>query len=56
MIFSGTVKSNLDPWGGVKDEQELWKVLEQTGLRGAIEEMEVGSAGGFRLLACHSIQ
>jgi ABC-type multidrug transport system fused ATPase/permease subunit len=41
VVFSGTVRSNLDPWGETSDSQ-MWDVLRQVGLEGAAK-----SAGGL---------
>jgi ATP-binding cassette, subfamily C (CFTR/MRP), member 1 len=41
VVFSGTVRSNLDPWGETSDNQ-MWDVLRQVGLDTAAK-----SAGGL---------
>jgi len=41
VVFSGTVRSNLDPWGEASDNQ-MWDVLRQVGLDTAAK-----SAGGL---------
>jgi len=41
VIFSGTVRNNLDPFNE-HSEKELWNALEQTSMRPAIEELENG--------------
>jgi len=38
MLFSGTIKSNLDPFDEYTAE-EIWKALEQCGMKGSVEEM-----------------
>jgi len=51
VLFSGTVRYNLDPFDQYNDA-ELWSVLEQVQLKSAVEEMdgwlsgEVTEAGG----------
>ncbi|XP_063238702.1 ATP-binding cassette sub-family C member 5-like isoform X1 [Bacillus rossius redtenbacheri] len=51
VLFSGTVRSNLDPFSKNSD-QELWDVLEKVGLKGKVSAMAgqlaaaVGQAGG----------
>ncbi len=37
VFLSGTVKKNLDPFGGTSDE-DIWNVLEKTGTRALVEE------------------
>jgi len=39
VIFSGTIKRNLDPFG-TKTDEELWQVLEEVNLKHYIERME----------------
>jgi len=38
VLFSGTIKSNMDPFDEFTVE-EIWKALEQCGLKGPVEEM-----------------
>lgn len=40
VLFSGTVRSNLDPFGAHSDEQ-LWRVLEKSHLRAAVSRLEL---------------
>ena len=35
-LFKGDIKANLDPFG-LKSEEELWRVLEESNLRKAVE-------------------
>lgn len=54
VIFSGTVRSNLDPWGEVGSDAQLWEALSRAGLEGAIKAMQGGldaslSEGGGNL-------
>ena len=37
-LFKGSIKTNLDPFHE-KDEEELWKVLEESGLKEAVEKV-----------------
>ena len=39
ILFSGTMRYNLDPLGEHTDEQ-LWRALEQVQLKGTVEQME----------------
>ncbi|GIM00727.1 hypothetical protein Vretimale_5639, partial [Volvox reticuliferus] len=41
VLFSGTLRSNLDPWGAHGDEA-LWEVLQAVQLRGAVAAMPGG--------------
>jgi len=38
VLFSGTIKNNMDPFDEFTIE-EIWKAIEQCGLKGAVEEM-----------------
>jgi ABC-type multidrug transport system fused ATPase/permease subunit len=38
VLFSGTIKSNMDPFDEYTTE-DMWRALEQCGLRAAVEEM-----------------
>lgn len=38
VLFSGTIRSNMDPFDDYSDEQ-IWEALEQCGMRPAVEEM-----------------
>lgn len=42
VIFSGTVRSNLDPFGGSLDG-DVWDALRQSGLQEAVMAMPVRS-------------
>ena len=41
VIFSGTVRSNLDPFGTAGSDSVLWTALRQSGLGPAVEAMPV---------------
>ncbi|GIL76009.1 hypothetical protein Vretifemale_5748, partial [Volvox reticuliferus] len=41
VLFSGTLRSNLDPWGAHGDEA-LWEMLQAVQLRGAVAAMPGG--------------
>lgn len=38
MLFSGSMRSNMDPWGRHPDSQ-LWQVLRQVQLSGAVRKL-----------------
>ncbi len=44
VLFSGTMRYNLDPFNKFSDN-ELWDVLEQVQLKGAVEQLEGQLAG-----------
>ncbi len=44
VLFSGTMRYNLDPFNEFSDN-ELWDVLEQVQLKGAVEQLEGQLAG-----------
>ncbi|XP_064381882.1 ATP-binding cassette sub-family C member 4-like isoform X1 [Halichondria panicea] len=44
VLFSGTMRYNLDPFNEFSDN-ELWNVLEQVQLKGAVEQLEGQLAG-----------
>ena len=39
-LFKGSIKTNLDPFHE-KEESELWKVLEESGLKEAVEKVHL---------------
>jgi ATP-binding cassette subfamily C (CFTR/MRP) protein 4 len=39
-LFKGTIKQNIDPFN-TSTEEDLWRVLEQSGLREYIESVHV---------------
>jgi ABC-type multidrug transport system fused ATPase/permease subunit len=41
ILFSGTIRSNIDPFGEFSNDQ-IWKALEQCGLKAAVEAMPGG--------------
>ena len=41
MIFSGSVRSNLDPFGKTESDAKIWEALEQAAIKPAIHAMEV---------------
>ncbi|KAG5875550.1 hypothetical protein JTB14_025763 [Gonioctena quinquepunctata] len=47
VLFSGTIRTNLDPYMEFKDD-DLWKVLEEVNIRGSIPSLglKVSSSGG----------
>lgn len=44
VLFSGTIRSNIDPFGDYSDEQ-IWDALEQCGMKETVEDMP-GSLDG----------
>ena len=41
VVFSGSVRSNLDPFGIAKSDASLWEALDQAGIKPAIGNLEV---------------
>merc|ERR1711924_407604 len=39
VIFSGTVRSNLDPFNETEGDSEIWNALKLSGLKATIEEL-----------------
>lgn len=46
VIFSGTIRSNLDPFGEAKGDLSIWEALRQAGVDGFVKELEVSADGG----------
>jgi ATP-binding cassette subfamily C (CFTR/MRP) protein 4 len=45
VLFSGTIRENVDPVGMYKDE-DIWRVLEEAGLKKVILSLDYGVVGG----------
>ena len=41
MLFSGTVRSNVDPMEEAGGDEKVWEALDQAGLRPTVAAMEV---------------
>ena len=41
VIFSGSVRLNLDPFDHIKNDDEIWQALEQAGLKDTINDLPV---------------
>ena len=41
IIFSGTVRDNLDPFGDAGGDGKIWEALKQSGMDGFVHSMEV---------------
>ena len=46
-MFSGSVRSNLDPFGEASSDQDIWNSLRQAGLDGVVRAMPVGMSPGL---------
>lgn len=44
VIFSGSVRSNLDPFSEAKDDAAVWEALRQAGMDGFVRQLEVRRA------------
>lgn len=44
VIFSGSVRSNLDPYGAAKGDAEIWEALERAGIKPAISALQASQA------------
>ena len=42
VLFSGTLRSNVDPTELAKDDAEIWQVLDRVGLRATVERLKGG--------------
>ena len=42
MVFSGTVRSNLDPFGDAGGDAAIWAALRAAGLRDAVRGLQGG--------------
>lgn len=54
IVFSGTIRSNIDPFGDAEGDEALWSALEQSGLSSMVRDLEGGldasiSEGGSNL-------
>ena len=47
VIFSGSIRSNLDPFGQVEQDQQLWGALSQAGVEDMVRAM--GVSGRLRV-------
>ena len=41
IVFSGTVRYNLDPFGGETADADMWAALRQAGLKETVAGLEV---------------
>ena len=42
VVFSGTFRSNLDPFGDAGSDERIWGALQQAGLAGAVRALPGG--------------
>lgn len=42
IVFSGTIRSNVDPFSAVSNDEEIWEALKQAGLAGTVRGMDGG--------------
>ena len=54
VIFSGTVRANLDPFDTAGGDANIWQALQQAGMAATIKDMKVSGAGlgSLHLLWC----
>lgn len=50
ILFSGTIRTNLDPFGEFKDE-DLWKVLEKTNLKDSVSNLNMITSGSHSTMS-----
>jgi hypothetical protein len=61
VVFSGSIRSNLDPFGQAGGDAELWAALRRAGVDGAVRAMGVSVLGCLLLTAvqlsaaCHMV-
>lgn len=41
VLFSGTVRANIDPFGAAEGDHPIWEALERVGIKPAIAAMQV---------------
>lgn len=41
MVFSGTVRDNLDPFGACEGDPAIWSALRQTGMANTVSNLQV---------------
>ena len=41
MLFSGSVRANIDPFGAAEGDAAIWQALHQVGIKPAIAAMQV---------------
>ena len=42
IVFSGTIRSNVDPFNSVSNDEEIWEALKQAGLAATVRGMDGG--------------
>ena len=47
VIFSGTIRENVDPFGGSGGDSVIWQALEQASVASAIRNLQVTADTGF---------
>ena len=54
VIFSGTVRANLDPFDTAGGDANIWQALQQAGMAATIKDMKVSGAGlgSLHLMSC----
>ena len=58
VIFSGTVRANLDPFDTAGGDTNIWQALQQAGMAATIKEMKVSGAGwgSLHLMWCAALR
>jgi ABC-type multidrug transport system fused ATPase/permease subunit len=50
VVFSGTVRHNLDPVGRVAADAELWAAVRSAGLLETLQSLQVRSPGALHVV------
>ena len=56
MLFSGSVRANIDPFGAAEGDAAIWEALHQVGIKPAIAAMQVGNSPSLGILQHLSIK
>ena len=52
IVFSGTVRYNLNPFGGGAADVDMWAALQQAGLKDTVSSLAVGLLHDLKMHSC----